>query len=475
VKPSSMQRREFLKSAVAAPVAAGLAGAAPARPNILFMIADDLTFRGINAMGNPEVHTPNLDRLVKQGVSFTHCFQQGSWLPAVCVASRSMLNSGLTCFRAQKHIEETALWAETFGKNGYDTCIVGKWHLSKSNLDRSFKQQGKVSGGMFESGPEAYDRPKPGNTWTPWDTSLKGQWLHTKQWQDAAQDSIKHSAQVWSEGAVDRLQALAKQDTPFLLYVGFNSPHDPRQAPKEFVDRYPAKRVEVPANYLPEHPFDQGDHKVRDELLAPFPRTREAVQVHRSEYFAHITYMDEQIGHILDALEASGKASNTHIIFTADHGLAVGQHGLMGKQNLYDHSVRIPLIVTGPGVPAGKRVDQMVYQHSVFATACELSGVAAPKSIEFPSLADLVHGKGSQKHDAMFCFYRDFQRSVRTGEHKLIVYPQAKQTQVFDIQKDPWEVHNLADDPKHAALRRDLEGRLKKMQKELDDPLLGAA
>jgi arylsulfatase A-like enzyme len=465
-----VQRREFLKSAVAGGLASAMAKGAAPRPNVLFIIADDLTFRGINAMGNAEVHTPNLDRLVKQGVAFTHCFQQGSWLPAVCVASRSMLNSGLTCFHAQKRIEETPLWGETMGRAGYATYIVGKWHLSKSNLTRSFKQQGKVSGGMFESGPEAYNRPAAGNTWTPWDTSLKGQWLHTKEWQGASTDGIKHSAQIWAEGAAAHLRETAGKDEPFMMYVGFNSPHDPRQAPKEFVDRYPARRIEVPPNYLPEHPFDQGDHKVRDETLAPFPRTREAVQVHRSEYYAHITYMDAQIGLILDALEASGKAGSTHIIFTADHGLAVGQHGLMGKQNLYDHSVRIPLIVTGPGIAAGKRVDEMVYQHSLFPTVCELSGLAAPKSVEFPSLVDLLQGKRTEKHDAMFCFYRDFQRSIRTQDHKLIVYPQVNQTQLFDLEKDPWETRNLAEDPKHAALKNELTGRLKRMQKDLDDP-----
>ena len=104
--------------------------------------------------------------------------------------------------------------------------------------------------------------------------------------------------------------------------------------------------------------------------------SREAVQVHRSEYYAHTTYMDAQIGKILEALEASGHAGNTYVIFTADHGLAVGQHGLMGKQNCYDHSIRIPLICTGPGIGKGRKVDGMVYQHSVFATACELAGVA---------------------------------------------------------------------------------------------------
>jgi arylsulfatase A-like enzyme len=463
-----MQRRDFLKTAAAAPLAAA---AATPRPNFLFMIADDLTHRGIRAAGNPEVETPNLDRLIRSGCHFTHCFHQGSWLPAVCVASRSMLNSGLTAFRVQKRIEETPLWGETFGAAGYHTAIVGKWHLSQENLKRSFKQFTRVTGGMFESGPSAYNRPAPGNTWTPWDESLKGQWQHSREWQNAAQDEIKHTARMWSENATKYLESRRGNSEPFLLYVGFNSPHDPRQAPKEYVDRYPAARIEVPANYLPEHPFDQGDHKVRDELLAPFPRSREAVQVHRSEYYAHTTYMDAQIGRILDALEASGHAGNTYVIFTADHGLAVGQHGLMGKQNCYDHSIRIPLVCTGPGIAKGRKVDSMVYQHSVFATSCELAGVTAPKSVEFPSLAGALHGKPAPKQDAVFSFYKEFQRTVRTAEHKLIVYPEAKMTQLFDLRKDPWETRNLAEDRANAATKAKLLERLRRYQQELGDEL----
>src|SRR5258706_4347736 len=173
-------RREFLHSSLTAGIAAQAHAAAPAKPNFLFLIADDLTHRAIEKLNNPEVATPNLNRLMKQGCTFTHCFHQGSWLPAVCVASRSMLNSGLTAFRVQRHIEQTPLWAETFGANGYDTSIAGKWHLSQANLKRSFKHKGTVSGGMFESGPTAYNRPSPESTWTPWDQSLKRQWLETK-------------------------------------------------------------------------------------------------------------------------------------------------------------------------------------------------------------------------------------------------------------------------------------------------------
>jgi arylsulfatase A-like enzyme len=470
-----MVRRKFLESALAGAAAKSLAGGPLVRPNFLFLIADDLTYRGIHSLNNPEVETPNLDRLVKRGCTFTHCFHQGSWSGAVCIASRTMLNCGLTAFRAQRQIEQAPLWGETLGAAGYDTSIVGKWHLSNATLKRSFKEIGPVSGGMFESGPAAYNRPSPGNTWAPWDESLKGQWLDTKTWQPGAPEKIKHSARIWAETASGYLLKRARTANPFFLYVGFNSPHDPRQAPKEFVDRYPRNRVEIPPNYLPEHPFDQGDKGIRDELLAPFPRSREAVQLHRSEYYAHITYMDAQLGQVLGALDRSGQAANTYVIFTADHGLAVGQHGLMGKQNLYDHSIRMPLLICGPGVPAGKRVDEMVYQHSLFATTCELAGVTAPGTLEFPSLVDLWNGPGREKHDAIFSYYRGFQRAVRTRRHKLIVYPQVGVTQLFDLDKDPWEIHNLAGERESSALRSALLERLRRFQRELGDDLPPAA
>ena len=463
-----MQRRAFVQSVLAAPLLAQ----PRRRPSFLFLIADDLTFRAIGSLNNPEVRTPNLDGLARRGCTFTHCFHQGAWTGAVCVPSRTMLNSGLTVFRARHQgINQTPLWGETLGKAGYDTHMVGKWHLSAPNLKRSFQATGPTSGGMFESGPEQYNRPAPGNTWTPWDTSLKGQWLETAQWEPRASDPIRHSAAVWADYAGQYLRGRAGKPDPFFLYVGFNSPHDPRQAPKEFVDLYPRGRIQVPPNYLPEHPFDQGDARVRDEKLAPFPRSREAVQVHRSEYYAHISYMDAQVGRILKALDDSGESANTYVIFTSDHGLAVGQHGLMGKQNLYDHSIRMPLLISGPGIKTGRRVDHMVYQHSMFATTCELAGVTIPPHVEFPSLAGLLRGQGGPPHDAMFSHYIDYQRAVRTTRHKLIVYPKAGVTQLFDIGKDPWEVTNLAGKPAYAAVQKQLLDRLHRFQKDLGDDL----
>jgi choline-sulfatase len=277
---------------------------------------------------------------------------------------------------------------------------------------------------------------------------------------------------VYTDKAVDYLtNQLPHRTAPFFMYVGFNAPHDPRQSPREYLDRYPQDKIEIPPNYLPEHPFDQGDARIRDEVLAPFPRTKEAVQLHRREYYSLITHLDTHIGKILDALEKSGRAKNTYVILTADHGLAVGEHGLMGKQNMYDCSTRMPLLISGPGIAHGRKVDELVYQHSMFATTCELAGIAVPKTVEFPSMVPLLHEDAPPLHDAVFCYYMDFQRSVRTRQHKLIVYPKIGRVQLFDIAADPWEIHDRVDDPSLADVKQTLLARLKRFQVELGDTL----
>ena len=181
------------------------------RPNFLFMIADDLTYRGIRALFDQQVSTPNLDRLVANGCSFTHCFQQGSWTGAVCIASRTMLLTGLTTFRAEPvmpspRCDFTPLWGQTLREAGYHTYMVGKWHLDPTMMQRCFEEMGPIGLAMFQSVlPDAYHRPAPGNTWTPWDERLEGHWIHTGMWQNSPNDEVHHSCRVWADCAVDHL------------------------------------------------------------------------------------------------------------------------------------------------------------------------------------------------------------------------------------------------------------------------------
>jgi choline-sulfatase len=506
---SGFDRRDFFKrvggasaSVLLAP--AGLSAAEPQtaspgkKPNFLVLVADDQTFRTINALNNKEVQTSAFDDMVRRGTAFTHCFYQGSWTGAPCVASRAMLHTGRYVWNCGgENCGYFPLLGETLQMGGYDTYATGKWHNGDATALRSFGTGKTIGPGFFASTPEkgkAYNRPRPDDDWTPWDPKFHGQWTPKDLWdiQYPEQDRLtisrkgplpieasphyqrnQHSCELYADTAIELLKQIAsKPDRPFFLHLAWNSPHDPRQAPKEIVDMYPVEKIEVPPNFLPQHPFDQGDFDVRDEKLAPFPRTPYDVQVHRREYYALVTYMDRQLDRILDALEKTGLAENTYVIITGDHGIAVGEHGLMGKQNLYDCSVRVPFIIVGPGIAAGRRIDALMYQHSLFPTLCDLAGISMPATVQFPSVAPLLRGERERVFDSIYAAYRNYGRMVQNDHHKLILYPEAKKVQLFDIANDPWEMTNLATNPIQSETISDLFRDLKKWQERVNDPLI---
>jgi arylsulfatase A-like enzyme len=258
------------------------------------------------------------------------------------------------------------------------------------------------------------------------------------------------------------------------VYVALTSPHDPRIAPKKFRDLYDPAKLALPPNFLPEHPFDNGELKVRDELLARFPRTPAEVRQHLADYYACVSWADHNIGRILAALEKSGRATNTLVVFAGDNGLALGQHGLMGKQSVYEHSVRVPLLLAGPGVPKASRSEAFCYLMDMFPTLCDLAGLSRPAGLEGLSLAPVLRGEKTSVREELFFAYRDLQRAVRTREFKLIEYSvpgQPPRLQLFDLARDPWETHSLAEEPPYADVLKKLRAGLAGWEKRLDDPL----
>jgi choline-sulfatase len=473
------------------------------KPNFLFLLTDDQTFETIHALNNNEIETPNMDKLANQGVTFTHCFNQGSWSSAVCVASRIMLITGQTVFRVAQNktyldnwaqptnendtiAREVPLWQEVFSKNGYETSFIGKWHNSNYALLKNFDRAEAIGSGMYEtfdkngSSKPGYGRSSTDSEWKPWDVSFTGHWTPKVKDMIYSEKGEKmmgkpyvaqeHTSELYADKAINYLQTDAKNlKKPFFMYVAFNAPHDPRQSPKEFVDKYPPSTIKIPVNYVDEHPFDQGDHNIRDEKLAPFPRTKEAIQLHRSEYYAMISHLDRELGRILTALETTGKADNTYVILTSDHGLAIGQHGLMGKQNQYDHSVRMPFIIKGPGLAQGKKINNQVYMQSIYATTCDLAAIKIPEAVEFKSFENLLkdNAEGGEKY--IFGAYKDLQRMIRSDAYKLIVYPHNKMVQLFDMVKDPYETNNLASSKEHQNIKKTMINALILKQQELGD------
>ena len=259
------------------------------------------------------------------------------------------------------------------------------------------------------------------------------------------------------------------------MYLAFNAPHDRREAPQDFLDKYPIENISVPKSYLPLYPFKDSignGADLRDEALAPFPRTEYAVKAHIREYYALITHLDQQIGEIVDGLKASGKMENTYIIFTADHGLAVGHHGLMGKQSQFDHSVRPPFMILGPNIPKGKKIDADIYVQDAMATSLALAGIEKPNYVFFNSVLDLVDGSRTESHyDGIYGAYTDLQRMIRKDGFKLIVYPKLDKVLLFDMENDPEEMNNLAERIENREKINILFKALLEKQVELKDHL----
>jgi len=385
----------------------------------------------------------------------------GAWGGAVCAASRAMLNSGVYVNRAQKAINEKPRWSEMMKAAGYTTYMTGKWHVpGKPRFDVTKDVRGGMPKGSGYNRPIDEDDYK--NGWKPWDKSQGGFWEGGVHW-----------SEVVANNGIEFLEQAKKDDKPFFMYIAFNATHDPRQSPKEYIDMYPLDSISVPKNFVAEYPYkdDIGCSKsLRDEKLAPFPRSEFAIKVHRQEYFAILTHMDAQIGRIFDALEKSGKADNTYIIFTADHGLAVGHHGLVGKQNMYDHSMRVPFMISGPGIKAGQKIDQPIYLQDAMATSLDLAQAEKPKHVEFQSLMPIIRGEKKTNVKSVYGKYINWQRMILQDGWKLIMYPYAKKKmRLYNINKDPEEMQDLIDNPEYATKIASLKKDFKALQVEMDD------
>jgi arylsulfatase A-like enzyme len=279
----------------------------------------------------------------------------------------------------------------------------------------------------------------------------------------------RFSSELFADAAIEFLQQY-RGKKPFFALVSFTAPHDPRTPPGEYARMYDPARIPLPANFFPQHPFDNGELKVRDEQLAPFPRTPEVVRQHLADYYGMISHLDAQIGRILEVLKSSPFASETVVVFASDNGLAVGQHGLLGKQNLYEHSVRVPLILAGPGISPGQS-SALVYLHDVYPTLCEILGIPVAEGVEAQSVLPIIRGEASVGRNHLLFAYRQEQRALREGPWKLIRYRVAgvETVQLFHLAEDPWERTNLAEDPQYSQLRQTLLERLAAACREAGD------
>lgn len=436
--------------------------------NVLLLYTDDQRYNTIGALGNEEIRTPNLDALVQRGMAFTHAHTMGGQHGALCAPSRAMLMTGRPLFRLDgtgDHIPpEHVMLPEVAAEAGYMTFGTGKWHNDRGSFARAFQAGDNIfMGGMHWPNAGGHEAPQ------------LYEFDSTGAYPNTARRSVEgYSSTLYADAAIGFLEEASAMNQPFFAYVSFTSPHDPRTPPEPYASWYHPDSVSLPPNYLPEHPFDNGELEVRDELLREFPRTEAIVREELALYYGMISELDAQIGRIIAALEENGQLENTLIVMAGDNGLAVGSHGLLGKQNLYEHSMRVPLIMAGPGIPANEQRNQLVYIFDISPTIAEYLNLSLPPTVEGESLRPMIENPQLPGRQAAFFAYRDLQRGVRTADgwkHIQYQVDGVHTEQLFDLNVDPYETENLTADSTHGAKLSEMRELLKQESARWSDPL----
>ena len=441
------------------------------RPNVLLIVTDDQRPDTIHALGNDVIRTPVFDRLVREGTTFTRAVTA---IP-ICVASRAELltgRDGLSNGRQNYGMSPAADVpgiAHVLHDAGYATCYTGKWHTTGRPSDWGYA----ACAGLYSGGGAAFPLTHPVDWAGRPVTGYVGWVFQTDDRQLFPEQGVGLTPDIsaaFADAAIGFIRSV--RERPFFLHVNFTAPHDPLLQPPGNEHRYDPAAIPLPRDFRPEHPFDHGNRAGRDELLFEIPRTEDETRGEIAVYYSVISHMDAQIGRILDELRRGEQLNRTLVIVTSDHGLAIGSHGLRGKQNMYEHTIGVPLIFRGPGIPTDTRTNAQCYLRDLYPTICDLARVPVPETVQGRSLAPVLGGDRRQVHDAVFTHFLKVQRAIRTDSWKYVVYPQAGREQLFSIQEDPDELTNLIDQSDHAATAGDLRSRLTQWRTSWDDPTL---
>jgi arylsulfatase A-like enzyme len=422
--------------------------------NIVCIIADDHRASALGRFGREPVNTPHLDGMAAEGCHFRQLRIEGGRCRAVCIPTRASLITGCSVAKACEDVEGRALKPNApmlpavLRQSGYHCEIIGKWHQDIPSLHRGFDNGSMIfTAGMGDHHALAV------HNWESLERGTSPEPYLLK----------KYSSEAYGDATVEFLrkrEALPAQ--PFYLQVGLSLPHDPFDPPPGWVDPPEERLPPLPPDFQPRHPFDIGDIDVRDEQLLPWPRPPLEVRRMAARYYAMIGAIDTLVGRVRKALEESGLADNTVVLYTGDHGLCGGRHGLLGKQSVYDAALRIPGIMCGPGVPAGRSIDALASQLDLSPTLLDFAQCGnSMDDADGCSLRPVMeNSSGASPGKFHFARYRHYQRAITDGRHKLIAtrVDGDLRLQWFDLNSDPDECHDLVGNPEcHPNIRKMVE------------------
>ena len=415
------------------------------KPNIILIMTDDQSVETISAFGTQNVETPNIDALIKRGCSFTNAYTMGSWSGKSDISSRTTIMTGRFLWNAMRSKKSNdPLILESFKKAGYDTYATGKWGVEGATMEKAFDH--------------VLD-PRPNELKT--DPSIKGEFTPWKREFGAYWEGEKHVTDITGESAVTLLNKASAQPQkkPFFLYVGFNAPKAPWQAQKRRHQPSRLKNIVVPPNVKKAHFFYKNKKKTNI--------TTEFVADRYREIYAMVEQVDEQVGHMMEALEKTGQYENTIIVFMSANGSCVGENGLIGNSNLTERSIKAPLIIAGPKVPKNKFIESRIYLADVMPTLLQLADIKRPKSCQFRSLTPQMNGQEPQTPSRIYTGLDYRARAIIVNDYKLALFRRndKRYMRLYDLFEDPFELKDISNKTNQKDRINELLEHLTKMEK----------
>jgi iduronate 2-sulfatase len=400
----------------------GKAGEEQKQPNVLFVMVDDLR-PDLNCYGNQQIISPNIDKLAREGVLFERAYVQ----QAICMASRASL---LTGYRANEHRIYSCLSVEDltpgvvtlnrfFANNGYDVIAKGKIYHHKEDHLQQFGDNWLIEGASEEIRGRGYLTPE---AQAKIDENGRG-----PAWEIADVEDHEYKDGYYAQWAVEQIERFKDSDVPFFMGVGFHKPHLPFNAPRKYWDMYDHESISLTTqpNY-PENGSGYGLHNFGElrnysnipKGNEPIPDDMARMLIHG--YYACVSYVDAQLGLILDALEENGLKDNTIIVLLGDHGWKLGDHGMWCKHTNFELDTRIPMIISGPGIKGNQKTNSFAEALDIFPTLAEITGLQAPDHLQGTSLMPVLQNPATSVKDAAYSIWPSY-RGDRTDEEKVIL------------------------------------------------------
>jgi arylsulfatase A-like enzyme len=434
------------------------------KPNVLFIICDDLN-TDLGCYGDPQMKTPNIDRLAARGVRFSNAYCQYP----LCGPSRASFMTGLypdqslirgNAIRIRERVPNVVTMSQMFRNNGWRATRIGK--IYHYNVPRDIGADGHDDPDSWDEVVNPRGRDKTDESKVI--TLIPGQYGATLSWLRAEGSDNEQTDGIAATEAIARIKAHAPESKPFFLAVGLYRPHTPYVAPEKYFDLYPLDATKVPAFHneleksIPSAAFKS--LRVHKEQINLNPQTaREAIQA----YHASISFADTQVGRILDALDESGLAANTIVVFTSDHGYHMGQMGHWQKLTLFDQGSRVPFIIAAPGKSAARSTACPAEMLDFYPTLAELCGLKPPATIQGVSLVPVLNDAAARPRVDALTVNDPDGASLRTERFRYTEWGKdgVNGRELYDHKSDPEELHNLAGDLASAAIIAELAPRLR--------------